>query len=352
MSWVDGFQNADHHSIPEAVVRRPVIDRVPCTAGELELPECMDGDGALVSVVLPTYQDSRFLADALESVGAQTHQNLELIIVDSSRVSWVEQVADDREWITYIGQKPRGLPNARNDGIEVASGKYVALLDADDYWHPEKLDRQLEQLESGAVLSYTAVYRTDIGDGELAVTCRDVTPPSERPVRDRLTGRITMNPSTVVFRRSAVSDRPFNETLVAAEDLVFVIELCRENQPAHIADPLAVYRNHKASMTADNELMFEGGLRALDVISRQFPDLRPLIKRVRASLHCSQGRHQLIAGNRIAARERLHESLRLGGLDKRTLGLYVATFTPFDEQRTVDVLRKVRDVLRALPLGN
>jgi glycosyltransferase involved in cell wall biosynthesis len=102
-----------------------------------------------VSVVLPIYNVERYIAETVQSVLAQTYTNFELIIVDDESpdhsVEICRQFQDSR--IRIINQKNRGLAGARNTGIFHAQGDYIALLDGDDLWLPEKLQKQVEHLE-------------------------------------------------------------------------------------------------------------------------------------------------------------------------------------------------------------
>ena len=98
-------------------------------------------DAPLVSVIIPCYNASRFLAEAIESVLAQTHENLELVVVDDGSTD------DSREIVRGFGERVRseplphnqGVNFARNRGVEVARGEFVQFLDSDDLLRPEKI---------------------------------------------------------------------------------------------------------------------------------------------------------------------------------------------------------------------
>lgn len=340
MSWLESFRQGTTETIPEAAIRRPDQKRVPCTADELGLPVQMDNSSSLVSVILPTYDDAQFLPAALESVGGQTYSNIELIIVDSTGVPWVETLADDRDWIRYTYTEPRGLATARNDGIEHASGEYIALLDADDYWHPEKIERQVELADEQTPFVYTGFYRVTFdGDGGQTVECWGMESPSTQPHLDVVYNRILAFPSTLLFRRDVVSGRPFEETLDAWEDAYFLVESFMEFAPAHIAEPLVVYRNRLDSMSADQKRMCENELRGLELLSTRYPELERELIRARADTELRLGVCYLKENEPRTARTHLERSIRLFPFDVRAYGLYVASLLPVDSRWTITRLR-------------
>lgn len=102
------------------------------------------------SVVIPAYNIENYIAQALESVLAQTLQDFEIIVIDDGSVDHtvaiIQQFTDPR--IKLIQQENQGASSARNKGILHSQGQYIALLDGDDYWLPEKLERQLRHLET------------------------------------------------------------------------------------------------------------------------------------------------------------------------------------------------------------
>lgn len=106
----------------------------------------------LVSVVMPVYNTERFLRQAIDSVLNQTYQNIELIVVDdgskdnSLQILTEYQKNDSR--VCVIKQEPNlGVAHARNKGIQLAKGEFIALLDSDDIWEETKIDRQVSLLK-------------------------------------------------------------------------------------------------------------------------------------------------------------------------------------------------------------
>ena len=102
-----------------------------------------------VSVIIPTYNRAHLVKDAVESVLNQTYQDFELIVIDDGSTDNTREVlAVYKDKLTYIYQENQGRSSARNHGIELAQGEYIAFLDSDDVWFPDKLERQVPILES------------------------------------------------------------------------------------------------------------------------------------------------------------------------------------------------------------
>jgi len=107
-----------------------------------------------VSVVIPTYNRAKLIVNAIESVLAQTHPVREIIVVDDGSTDNTAQVLERylgaqprlREIVRYFSQPNQGQSVARNKGVKEASGEWIAFLDSDDQWRPEKLELQLSAL--------------------------------------------------------------------------------------------------------------------------------------------------------------------------------------------------------------
>lgn len=107
-------------------------------------------DQPLVTVVIPAFNAARFLAETLRSAAVQTHANLQILVVNDGSTDGTAEIvaamaASDRR-IELYSKSNGGLSAARNDGIRRARGDYVAFLDADDLWHPDKITRQLQAM--------------------------------------------------------------------------------------------------------------------------------------------------------------------------------------------------------------
>jgi glycosyltransferase involved in cell wall biosynthesis len=105
----------------------------------------------LVSIIIPTYNREHILSGAIESAIHQTYPNKQIIVVDDGSVDKTRELVARYSQVEYYFQKNSGQGKARNTGLYHAKGSYVASLDSDDAWHPEFLERCIQQLEKGNI---------------------------------------------------------------------------------------------------------------------------------------------------------------------------------------------------------
>ncbi len=152
-----------------SIVRQPTIRR-----GRPRLERQVNPGGItmsdlspLVSVIIPTYNCARYIAKAVDSVLAQTYPSVEIIVIDDgSTDDTLEVLSRYYGRITTISQSNQGQAAARNAGLAAAKGKYLALLDADDTWLPQRLACLVPLLENGACDLATSNARYVNDDGE------------------------------------------------------------------------------------------------------------------------------------------------------------------------------------------
>ena len=208
----------------------------------------------LVSVVMPLYNAERFLRRPVESVLAQSHGELELIVVDDGSADGGADIIDDyargdRRVRLVRGGRNRGVAAARNNAIELARGRYVSFLDSDDWWHPDKLKRQLEALERDeAAIAYSSYQRVAEDGGLLGV----VEPPARVGHREMLHSNHIGNCTGIYDRTRLGGDGRFRR--MGHEDYVFWLELVRRAGQAVRADgdgPLAYYLVRSGSVSSN-----------------------------------------------------------------------------------------------------
>lgn len=202
-----------------------------------------------ISVIIPYYNREEFVDQAVQSVLGQTLKPLEIIIVNDCSRESARRGLDRYASTCKILDLPRnvGLAGARNAGIRVARGKYIALLDDDDIWLPRKLEVQRKHMEDHPECSmvHGAVWAffSDKPD-QLWVWCE----PGSMPLAKALTDKYWACPSSMFFRAQAARDiGGFDPAFRQCEDRDFLIRLCAAGLRVHcIPEPLVRLRreNH------------------------------------------------------------------------------------------------------------
>jgi glycosyltransferase involved in cell wall biosynthesis len=214
----------------------------------------------LISVVIPAYNGEQFLSQSIGSVLAQTYRNLELIVVDDGSTDGSVKILENYgARIRLLRQKNRGAGAARNTGIRAARGKWIAFLDSDDRWLPEKLACQLQCLEKfGARICYSRCV-TESGEPlpdleEVASTLKEpdihhIAEPVEFLCRARHHPYLQ---SMVLERQLFETVGWFDETLCAGEDTLLLFKLSFESDCLYLNQPLTViHRFSGNSLTYD-----------------------------------------------------------------------------------------------------
>jgi glycosyltransferase involved in cell wall biosynthesis len=210
-----------------------------------------------VSVVIPTYNRSAFLNQAMRSVLTQTFSGFELVVADNASTddtaAIVGSFADPR--VRYIPHDHnRGMVPNWNAGMAQTRGRYVALLEDDNWWDPEFLARTVAVLanrpEVGFV--YTGAFLTDASGTARRLYQRwdrDETHTGLEELRDLVRGNKILL-STVLMRRACYDAvGPFDESIQYAADWEMWMRLALRYTSAYISTPLAYYRQHEASGT-------------------------------------------------------------------------------------------------------
>lgn len=235
--------------------------------GEVHVP--------MVSVVIPSYNTPiEWLSQAVQSVLGQTYPYLEIIIVDDGSIEPVARclgIGDER--IRHSRQDNRGAAAARNRGIELAVGRYVAFLDSDDLFLPNKLEKQVDMMESrpDVVLSHTS-YQRMTGDGRPVRLVRSATLTGR--VYPRIIRRCTIATPTVMVRRGVLGEKlMFDESLRVGEDVILWIRLARESAIIGIDEPLTRVRIHGNNASLDPRAQIRGLRNLIDHVIKDNPDL-------------------------------------------------------------------------------
>ncbi|WP_028962162.1 glycosyltransferase family 2 protein [Sulfobacillus thermosulfidooxidans] len=203
----------------------------------------------LVSVVIPAYNAESTIVEALESVYQQSHKNLEVIVVDDGSTDLTRQIIE-RQFPQVIlrANHNQGPSQARNTGIDMAHGEWIAFLDADDVWHPEKIAQQLDVAHTDPEIGLVA---SDwIRDAHFMDVPRAL-PVSEVRYHDLLILN-RFQTSTVLVKRSIVQSlQGFDRRVDGAEDWDLWLRVAQVARVVKIDWPLVMYRDVPTGYSKD-----------------------------------------------------------------------------------------------------
>lgn len=289
-----------------------------------------------ISVVIPVYNCERYIADAVLSVRQQTYPVHEIIVVDDGSTDGTRAaLAPHWDSIRYIQRPHEGVAAARNAGIALSSGEFIAFLDADDIWLPEKLQLQVEYFHSHpeCALVYTDMKVFD-ESGILQESVKlwlNLNPPSGW-IFPQLFHETLFAADGVMFRKYCL-DRvgPFDKSLRCGEDYHMWLRFSRHFRVGYIDKPLVMYRQHP-SMTTRSLAMADGvpwEARVIAKVVELYPEVaeelgaRTVRKRL-AKPYFYAGGDCLQRGDHRQARRFFAGALRHWPFDRRSVLFYLA----------------------------
>ncbi len=221
-----------------------------------------------ISVIIPTHNRASILARALDSVLAQTLQPREIIVVDDgSEDDTTTLLARDYPACRYLHQPNRGVSSARNLGIANAKGDWIALLDSDDAWLPEKLALQAKALDENPGLRICHTEEIWIRNGIRVNPMRKHTKQGGR-IFQRCLPLCVISPSSVVLHQSLFAEYgDFDTSLPACEDYDLWLRLCAHEEVLFIEQHLTVkYGGHADQLSRRHWGMDRFRVQALEKI--------------------------------------------------------------------------------------
>ena len=278
-----------------------------------------------ISVIIPAYNHARYLAEAIDSVLAQTYAPLEIIVVDDGSTDDTPAVAasyGDR--IRYIRQENAGVGAARNRGIAVARGEYLALLDSDDIWLPEKLEREIALFDADPQLGFVhcGVEKFDeSGQTSISMTGAEGWIATDLLRLDREV-IAALGSCPIVPKRVAEEVGGYDARLPPSEDWDFCYRVALRYRAGFVPMVLVRYRLHGGGIHLNVTRMEQGMMTAL---AKAFASDDPAVQSERRSTY---GRmHRILAGCYFQKRDprrflrHMFKSLRY---DVRNVGYFAA----------------------------
>jgi glycosyltransferase involved in cell wall biosynthesis len=279
-----------------------------------------------VSVVVPIYNQLAFIRETVDSVLAQDHPNIELVLSDDGSTDGTTEVLRE-----YAEREPAriklvasaentGIAGAFNRALDAHTGDYIAWFGGDDVMLPGKLSRQVALLESRpdviGCCHDAEVFDSD--SGRLYGLFTEVYN-GRRGVRDGgvellLDPAYMMLPSTMMVRSSAIGALRFDRRIRVSNDWLFDIELFRRGRVAGLDDVLCRYRRHARNFTSQTSDTLEDALVVLALAEARYPDLHRLIRRRRVASIFGEASRRLRSRDRRAALRYIAAAAGSGGV--------------------------------------
>ena len=195
-----------------------------------------------ISVVIPTYNSSSFFRETINAALNQVDINVEILVVDDcsddrqNLIDLINSLNDPRIRL-ILNKKKTNAANCRNVGIKAAKNDIVALLDADDQWHPCKLSMQIKQLSANSIVSCESVVfnRKIPAKFKIHSSIREVRK-IETEMFSSVLPKLFLQTSTLLFRKSEIGQSPFDATLERHQDFQFILRCSVRGLRAIILD--------------------------------------------------------------------------------------------------------------------
>tara|TARA_R100000005_G_scaffold87841_1_gene57277 strand:+ start:2504 stop:3532 length:1029 start_codon:yes stop_codon:yes gene_type:complete len=303
-----------------------ISDERSCIASALPTKTELPGR-PLVSVVIPAYNCGEYLKRAIVSVFEQTYPRTECIVInDGSTDNTAEIAMSCGGNVQLVNQANAGASAARNCGIAAAKGSLIAFLDADDCWHPRKLEKQVSLLErhpevvlvSTDLKTYKPEYASE-ADAEICIEA------SGTDIHEIYTDLLPLfrdpylgTPSVVVRTDRAREIGGFDTTLPIAEDVDFYFRACAGRSYARLKEPLTIIFQRSGSLTRTLP-GYQYNLEVIDKVARSNPEFARVhaneFAKQRLLIYSRWIERSLYAGRGHQARRLLRESRAHGRLD-------------------------------------
>jgi len=206
----------------------------------------------LVSIIMPSYNTGRYIAESIQSVLNQTHTNWELIIVDDCSTDNTDDVvsAFTDERIIYLkNEKNSGAAISRNRALREAKGDYIAFLDSDDLWHPQKLEKQIAFMEKNGYKFTFTDYKIQLNGNWLPYIYTGPDVVNKR----KLYNYCYFSTITVMYDREYVGLIQI-EDLKKNNDYAMWFEIIKKSPCYRLPECLSYYIKHESSISSGSKL--------------------------------------------------------------------------------------------------
>lgn len=270
-----------------------------------------------VSIIIPTFNRSRLLAETLASVYAQTWGDYEIIVVDDgSEDDTAALCAASADRLVYHRIEHAGASAARNAGLEIARGEYIAFLDSDDVWERHFLERMTSPLERAPRAGFVYCdYATFNAYGIVQKTYL----PARQKLRGNLFAKLLesdfISTGALLIRRACLEHTGgFDPVLEIAHDWDLWLRLARDYDAEYVDEPLVHIRVDSGGLTRNTPRLYSDNLRILDKLRKQAVDSAQLDLIRRNTIACHRGLFRYFWGARRPVSAFRHGTLMLAAL--------------------------------------
>ncbi|GAX60275.1 glycosyl transferase family 2 [Candidatus Scalindua japonica] len=260
-----------------------------------------------VSVIIHTYNNEKFIAETIESVLGQTYKHFEIIVVDDGSVdSTRNELEPYMEKIKYHYKENGGIANAKNAGIRLSEAEFIAFLDHDDLWDPDKLKLQMECFNENPQVGLVYAKYTSFRDG------KELRTKPEKGfsgwIFKELLSKSFIQTSTVVVKRECLNDvGPYDESFSLGDEYDMFLRIAKKFQCGFVDQGLTRYRVHDTNASKDDFLFDNENLGVYKKVYNNFTDLDGVEKKI---LRKRIARYSLKVAEGLHSQGRLEESKR------------------------------------------
>ena len=233
-----------------------------------------------VSVIIHTYNNEKFIAETVESVLNQTYKDYEIIVVDDGSVDGTrDALIPYMQKIRYHYKENGGIASAKNAGISLSETEFVAFLDHDDLWVPDKLQLQMEHFNENPQIGLVYAKYTSFRDG------KELRTKPEKGysgwIFKELLAKSFIQTSTVVVKRECLDAAgPYDETFSLGDEYDMFLRIARKFQCGFVDKGLTRYRVHDTN-ASNNDFLFDNeNLGVYKKIYNNFTDLDGVEKKI------------------------------------------------------------------------
>jgi glycosyltransferase involved in cell wall biosynthesis len=287
---------------------------------------------AKISVIIPTYNGEKYISQAINSVLAQTYKDYEIIVVDDGSTDATWQILGTYGQKIRTFSKPNGGPgSARNLGIRNAAGSYLAFLDQDDEWLPDRLAAEVDILDKRPEVALVfADANICSAEGAITGTTFSYVKPRRGKIFKQLYRNNFIANLTVLVRKSCfveLGELDQSGRMMISDDYNMWLRIAAHYPVEYVDRPLARYRIHQSNLSLDLEKNCRDTFAALNDIDNRFPDqvksLRAVAARRKAHLFYLLAVHFLRNQQEVRGRQEVQNSINACFFYWRAQALYL-----------------------------